>query len=208
MILDEGYFKRKRGAGHWTRLDIALALSGPPRTKAECARAMGREYASISGAFDEMLSDQVIEEVPGDAGPSTQFRLAAGIYEVVEHARMAEEPTGHLLPGQILVEITAGSQETLRTAMAQQQLVGIVAWVSRVSDEPARALLALSPQAAPAARERLLAAFPQVGVQCHAIPIQDVLPAPEYRREGESVLGAIEDMRRVERRRGPAPNSS
>lgn len=198
--IDETYFRRKKGAAHWTRLDIATALSGPPRTKAECARALGREYPSISDAFDEMVRDRVIEELPGDAGPSTRYVLVRGMYEIVEHARAGEEAVGYLLPAQVLVEVTADDQETLRNALGHRQLMAAVAWVARVADDPPRALLVLSARAAPSARERLLAALPHAGVRCHAIPIQEAVSAAQYRREGESVLTAVEDIRRAARR--------
>ena len=59
-----------------------------------------------------MVADGAIEEIPGDAGMSTSYRLADGVYEVLERARLAEEPVAHVLQGQSLVEVEAETHET------------------------------------------------------------------------------------------------
>lgn len=195
MAKDVEYFLfRPRGSREYTRLNIAAAMRGRRRTLAECARALGKEYGSIDGVFSQMINEQVLEPLPGDAGPSTHYRLAAEEESVVDEAVAVAAAPGWLNDGQVLVEVRADDEVTLRRGLAHRELTTAVAWVMRLAGTEPAALLVISSRAETVAVDRLAAAPPEVGVRCRLLPIARVTPGAQFIQEGAAVLDAVEDV--------------
>lgn len=196
-LTPEYFLQRPRNSRHYNRLDIALALAERPRTRRELADAIGREFGSWGEVFQRMHYDEVVEEVPGDSGESTSYRLAEGAVEHLEQVVAGEDLVGRLGGGITLLEVSGPDPRTVRLALSGRGLGAVIAWAVALGEDGRRWLLALAHRAPAGTAERLLAALPAAGLEARLLSVGEVLNGDEFRRRGRAVLEAHADLERA-----------
>jgi DNA-binding MarR family transcriptional regulator len=146
------------------RREIALALSGDPRTLYETAKALGRRSGDIQRTIRQMVLEGIVEADTDPPTRGTFYKLAASSADALaDSVEQLVEP-GYLRGGQRLLLARGESSTVLLRALARRDLTGAVGWAAEWGSD-GEWLLALSPQASTVQVERLSAALRERGIE-------------------------------------------